>query len=175
MLTHSWLESTLGPWAADEGSHISHTDKIQRWFVVEMYAVSLRDGPQRPTHHCLHAHSGDNMLSLLVLNQGWLLVTDRMSGSDHIWPLRLGHKNELLLTFSLCLPQDTLWCSVLVVAHSLAQSCLTLRDPMNRSMPGLPVHHQLPEFIQTHVYCVSDAIQPSHCLLSPSPSAFNLS
>ena len=60
----------------------------------------------------------------LSLNQGWLLVTDRMSGRDHIWPLRLGHKNELLLTFSLCLPQDTLWCSALVVAHSL--SCVWL-------------------------------------------------
>ena len=46
--------------------------------------------------------------------------------------------------------------------------------PMNRSTPGLPVHHQLPEFTQTHVHCVSDAIQPSHPLLSPSPLAFNL-
>ena len=44
---------------------------------------------------------------------------------------------------------------------SVAQSCLTLCDPMNRSTPGLPVHHQLPEFTQTHVYWVSDAIQPS--------------
>ena len=44
--------------------------------------------------------------------------------------------------------------------RSVAQSCLTLCDPMNRSMPGLPVHHQLPEFTQTHVYQVSDAIQP---------------
>ena len=50
-----------------------------------------------------------------------------------------------------------------------------LRDPMNRSMPGLLVHHQLPEFIQTHVHRVGDAIQPSHPLLSPSPSALNLS
>ena len=45
---------------------------------------------------------------------------------------------------------------------SVAQSCLTLCDPMNRSTPGLPVHHQLPEFTQTHVHQVSDAIQPSH-------------
>ena len=52
-----------------------------------------------------------------------------------------------------------------------AQSCLTLCDPMNRSMPGLPVHHQLPEFTQTHVHPVSDAIQPSHPLLSPPPPA----
>ena len=57
---------------------------------------------------------------------------------------------------------------------SVPQSCLTLCDPMNCSMPGLPVHHQLPEFTQTHVCWVGDAIQPSHPLSSPSPLAFNL-
>ena len=56
---------------------------------------------------------------------------------------------------------------------SVTQSCPTLCDPMNRSMPGLPVHHQLPEFTQTHVHQVSDAIQPSHPLSSPSPPAPN--
>ena len=56
---------------------------------------------------------------------------------------------------------------------SVTQSCLTLCDPMNRSMPGLPVYHQLPEFTQTHVHRVSDAIQPSHPLSSPSPPAPN--
>ena len=55
----------------------------------------------------------------------------------------------------------------------LAQSCPTLCDPMNRSTPGLPVHHQLPEFTQTHVHRVRDAIQPSHPLSSPSPPAPN--
>ena len=59
---------------------------------------------------------------------------------------------------------------------SAAQLCPTLCDPMNRSTPGLPVHHQLPQFTQTHVYWVrSDAIQPSHPLSSPSPPALNLS
>ena len=52
---------------------------------------------------------------------------------------------------------------------SVAQSCPTLCDPMNCSTPGLPVHHQLPEFTQGHVDRVSDAIQPSHPLSSPSP------
>ena len=56
---------------------------------------------------------------------------------------------------------------------SVAQSCPTLCDPMNRSTPGLPVHHQLLEFIQTHVHRVSDAIQPSYLLSSPSPPAPN--
>ena len=56
---------------------------------------------------------------------------------------------------------------------SVTQSCLTLCDPMNRSTPGLPVHHQLPEFTQTHVHRVRDAIKPSHPLSSASPPAPN--
>jgi len=56
---------------------------------------------------------------------------------------------------------------------SVAQSCPTLCEPMNCSVPGLPVHHQLPEFTQTYVHRVSDAIQPSHPLLSPFPPAPN--
>ena len=59
----------------------------------------------------------------------------------------------------------------LVQFSSVAQSCPTLCDPMNHSTPGLPVHHQLPEFTQTHVHRVRDAIQPSHPLSSPSPPA----
>ena len=58
---------------------------------------------------------------------------------------------------------------------SVAQSCLTLCDLMDCSTPDLPVHHQLPELTQTHVHWVSDAIQLSHPLSSPSPPAFNLS
>ena len=56
---------------------------------------------------------------------------------------------------------------------SVAQLCPTLCDPMNRSTPGLPVHHHLPEFTQTQVHRVGDAIQPSHPLSSPSPPAPN--
>ena len=63
--------------------------------------------------------------------------------------------------------------SCLVQFSSVVQSCPTLCDPMNRSTPGLPVHHQLPEFTQTHVHWVGDAIQPSHPLSSPSPPAPN--
>ena len=58
---------------------------------------------------------------------------------------------------------------------SVTQSCPTLCDPMDCSMPGFPVHHQLPELTQTHVHQVSDAIQPSHLLSPPSPPTFNLS
>ena len=64
---------------------------------------------------------------------------------------------------------------IFIFFSSVAQSCLALCDPMNRSTPGLPVHRQLPEFTQTHVHQVSDAIQPFHPLSSPSPPALNLS
>ena len=69
---------------------------------------------------------------------------------------------------------STVWTSFSSVQFSpVAQSCPTLCDPMNRSMPRLPVHHHLPEFTQTHVRRVRDAIQPSHPLSSPSPPAPN--
>ena len=67
------------------------------------------------------------------------------------------------------------WCweNWSVQFSSVIQSCLTLCDPMNHSTPGLPVHHQLLEFTQTHVHQVGDAIQSPHHLLSPSPPAPN--
>ena len=61
----------------------------------------------------------------------------------------------------------------LVQFSSVARSCPTLCDPMNRSTPGLPVHHQLPDLAQTHIHRVGGAIQPSHPLSSPSPLAPN--
>ena len=82
----------------------------------------------------------------------------------------------LLNTFFLICWQDhviysySLWW---VQFSSVARSCLTLCDPMNRNTPGLPVHHQLLEFTQTHVHWVGDAIQPTHHLLSPPPPAPN--
>ena len=65
--------------------------------------------------------------------------------------------------------------SLKVQFSSVAQSCPTLCDPMDYSTPGLPVHHQLPEFTQTHAHRVSDAIPTSHPLSSPSPPTLNLS
>ena len=62
-----------------------------------------------------------------------------------------------------------------VQLSSVTQSCLTLCNPMDCSMPGFPVHHQLSELDQTHVHQVSDAIKPSHPLSSPSPPSFSLS
>ena len=73
-----------------------------------------------------------------------------------MWPFEIRFFNSASVQFS-----------------SVAQSCPTLFNPMNRSTPGLPVRHQLPEFTQTHVHWVGDAIQPSHPLPSPSPPAPN--
>ena len=64
---------------------------------------------------------------------------------------------------------------IFIQFSSVDQSSPTLCNPMKHSTPGFPVPHQLPEFIQTHLQWVGDAIQPSHSLLSPSPPAFNLS
>ena len=79
-------------------------------------------------------------------------------------------ENKLVLSFKLkfCITYSG-------QLSSVAQSSPTLCDPMNHSTSGLPVHHQLPEFTQTNVHRVSDAIQPSHPLSSPSPPAFYLS
>ena len=88
---------------------------------------------------------------MISWNQGSRVVPEKQDGKvdNHIW--KLGSHS--------------------VQFSSVAQSCPTLCDPMNRSTPGLPVHHQLPESTQTHVHRVGDAIQPSHPLLSPSPPA----
>ena len=71
------------------------------------------------------------------------------------------------------LPVSLSCCTYIPQFSSVTQSCPVFCDPMNRSTPGLPVHHHLPEFTQTHVHRVGDAIQPSHPLSSPSPPAPN--
>ena len=77
-------------------------------------------------------------------------------------------REKVLETAGICHPRNR--CLSSVQFSSVAQSCPTLCHPMNRSTPGHPVHHQLPEFTQTQVHQVSDAIQPSHPLSSPSPA-----
>ena len=89
-----------------------------------------------------------------------LLFLKERSQILHLFPEELEIKFNFLLS---------------VQFSSVAQSCPTLCNPMNHSTPGLPVHHHLPEFTETHVHWVSDAIQPSHPLASPSPPAPNLS
>ena len=82
----------------------------------------------------------------------------------HCWTERLQISVEERLSYSTCFE---------IQFSSFAQLCPNLCNPMNRSTPGLPVHHQLPEFTQTHIHRVGDAIQPSHPLPSPSPPAPN--
>ena len=105
------------------------------------------------------------------------------------WPLCSSLCHFVSILQATLLPNGRWWacfCSLALENHlclksfilldqfsSVAQSCPTLWDPMNRSTPGLPVHHQLLEFTQTHVHRVSDAIQPSHPRSSPSPPASN--
>ena len=96
--------------------------------------------------------------------------TQQNAWKDLILPLKYSLWLSLLL--EIVKGKKTHKCSS-VQFSSVTQSCPTLCDPMNRSTPGLPVHHQLPEFTQTHVHRVSDAIQPSHPLSSPSPPAHN--
>ena len=96
----------------------------------------------------------------------------------HTAPTHLGHHRTWSYTQNMHnttenVIQYVLICYLFYQFSSVAQSCPTLCDPMTHSTPGLPVHHQLPEFTQTHVHQVVDAIQPSHPLLSPSPPAPN--
>ena len=83
--------------------------------------------------------------------------------------LGIKKKNHYFIVYT---SSEWLWLSS---AQSVTQSCPTLCNPMGWTTPGLPVHHQLLEFTQTQVHWVSDAIWPSHPLLSPSSPAFNLS
>ena len=97
----------------------------------------------------------------------WLLISygEWCQICDLLRRFNFGTRDQAWSLKSFCISQFS----------SVTQSCLTLCDPMDHSTPGLPVHHQLPEFTQTHAYRVSDAIQPSHPLLSSPPPAFNLS
>ena len=95
----------------------------------------------------------------------WYMTLNNILFPQPLRHIRTNHRYSTKYTLLSFLPQFS----------SVAQSYLTLCDPMDCSIPGFPVHHQLPEPTQTHVHCISDAIQPSHPLSSPSLPAFNLS
>ena len=108
-----------------------------------------------------------------------------MQSEEHLYSMILFLQREKYMCESICVHiyiyiyhRKILWKKTyrfMVQFSSVTQSGQTLCDSMNRSMPSLPVNHRLPEFTQTHVHRVSDAIQPSHPLSSPSPPAPNLS
>ena len=117
------------------------------------------------TEKYLHVIESVKVLSLSVVSN---------SGSTNPWMSMyppVSKINTWLILFYLFPP--TLTFPTTTQFSSVAQLCPTLCDPMNLSTPGLPVHHQLPEFTQTHVHWIGDAIQPSHPLSSPSPPAPN--
>jgi len=133
----------------------------------------------------------DGITNLMDMSLGklWELVMDREPGVlqsmgsqrvGHNWTTELNWTESYIFSDTKIGTNSLSWAySVFSVAHlmfsSAIQSCPTLCDPMNCSMPGLPVHHQLPESTQTHVYWVGDAIQLSYPLSSPSPPVLNLS
>ena len=100
---------------------------------------------------------------------GYWAVVPQLQVTLALPTLRNGKHSSLLES----LPERHCQQGLSVQFSSVAQSCPTLPDPMNHSTPGLPVHHQPPEFTQTHVHWVGDAIQPSHPLSSSSPPAPN--
>ena len=104
-------------------------------------------------------------LSHPYMTTGKNIALTRWTFVGKVMSLHFNMLSRLVITFP---PRSS------VQFSSVAQSCPTLCDPMNRSTPGLLVHHQLPEFTRTHVHRVKDAIQPSHPLSSPSPPAPNL-
>ena len=102
-----------------------------------------------------------------------LFATPYCSTPDFPVPTWIWHSNLYLRPSPFLSPPDCYIQLPSLYCCSVTQSCPTLCDPMNHSTPGLPVHHQLRDFTQTHVHRVSDAIQPSHPLSSPSPPAPN--
>ena len=104
--------------------------------------------------------------------QGWLheYLCNFLFFLPFSLPLSLSPSLPSLLSF---LPLSFLVFLYIYIIRSVVQSCPTLCNPMNRSTPGLPVQHQLPEFTETHFHRVSDAIQPSHPLSAPFPPAPN--
>ena len=132
--------------------------------------LSQKNGSQLPASRLLHQRLGVCPMSkwpgtLLKDQRSWMTVCWSSEPNLFLPHDYDGRENGCLPPELSMLRSDQI--------RSVAQSCLTFCDPMNRSMPGLPVHHQLPEFTQTHIHWISDAIQPSHPLLSPSPLAPN--
>ena len=121
-------------------------------------------------NHIVHLSNYSKFYLLIMPQWSW--------GKNNINGIVLGFITKRLIQHSTLIPLSSVY-SPLVPQFSsfssVTQSCPTLCDPMNCSMPGLPVHQQLPEFTQINVHQVSDTVQPSHPLTSPLPPAPNTS
>ena len=102
-------------------------------------------------------------------------MQDDSHSTNKMWVKNITSCRKILIDWLNREEERKILAHLVSLVSSVLQSCLTLCNPMNYSRPRFPVHHQLLEFAQTHVHQVSDAIQPSHSLSSPSPSALNLS
>ena len=165
-LQHQQKAPTLkhSPWTREQ--------EVGAAAITEKVRESLRIPSRAGKRYCSsEAHRSD--LEEVTASSKVKTADARLQGAQNIketWP----PTNTVVFP---C-PTPGKWRSVICLPNqfsSVAQSCPTLWDPMNCSTLGLPVHHQLPEFTQTHVHWVSDAIQPSHPLSSPSSPALNLS
>ena len=149
--------------------------KNQAWlflFTGKTYLSKVATKGQEGRYQCEEKHyciSGQEALGICRFFTYLILFTIVMN-KEKQWKASL---QSMWMEYIETLPYLTSLQFTSVHFISVAQSCPTLCDPMNRSTPGLPVHHQLPEFTQTHVHRVSDAIQTSHPLSSPSPPAPN--
>ena len=135
-------------------------------------------------HTHAYAHTHIYVYTLEFWNcttDNWGLLFSLSVVSDSVIPWTVARQASLSFTPRVCSNPCPLswWCHPVISSCQsvslVAQLCLTLCNPIDCSTPGLHVHHQLLEFTQTHVHCVSDAIWPSHPLSSPSPPALNLS
>ena len=127
--------------------------------ILEWVAMPSSKGSSQPRSPALQVESLPSEPPRKLPNKGSLSLLQRIFLAQEL-SCGLLHRRQILYQLSYS-----------VQFSSVAQSCPTLCDPMNCSMPGLPVHHQLPESTQTHAHRVSDAIQPSHPLSFPSPPA----
>ena len=123
-------------------------------------------------HRCVQVSLSVEVKAVLVPHAHWPFPFNDILSLSPSRYVTLG----MLLNFSEPVSSSGRWRHVLISSaqfSSVTQSCPTLCDPMNRSTPGLPVHHHLPEFTQTYLHRVSDPIQPAHPLSSPFPPAPN--
>ena len=151
-----------------EACIIVRINKLQKWVKIKYKQTGRQESREEDakcSYHVLHAFLDvcPSVNQKLATNLKW----------SEEWP-NFRKICKLVFTFPWFL-SETAVLNFLIQFSSVALLCLTLCDPIDCSMPGLPVHHQLLEFTQTRVRQVSDAIQPSNSLLSPSPTAFNLS
>ena len=168
MATHSSILAWESPWTEEPGGLQSMgQQRVVHNLATEHACRNLQpmDGliPSHPMHTSCRIWFGSGSLGSLLSrksSKNWVRI---QFGQKMAFFLKSKMAKSFISFLNMC------------QFSSVTHSCLTLCNPMGCSTQGLPVHHQLLEFTQTHIHCVGDAIQPSHPLSSPSPPAFHLS